>query len=162
MSDKVDQLIEVSMDRARKSFLHVPWPAKTTLIAWSILKGFRRSEEYKNNPDELVCAEHYMFARWITSVFPLSAPIIGLMAASYQLTKVANLFSTKYLDVNIVPRFGEGPASPPSAQQLSWEMRGIQRGCLEAPMIGPVPNPGFLLSFGQELLSLAKDMGWTR
>lgn len=164
----VDEWIERGLDIGRKQWGHYPWPAKSTFYAWTALKGLREPnsafsaefEDYVTHDPNLACAEHYMFARWIVSVIPLAAPVVTFMSAGYQLNKLAGLISEKCMDIDLSIKFGHGPVSPPSVMQVQWEMMGIQRGLVDAPLIGPFPNPGFAFAVLQEMTALARDNGW--
>ena len=165
----VDEWIDKSLDIGRKQWGHYPWPAKGTFYAWRTLKGLREPDDtrredvndYLVHDSNLACAEHYMFARWIVSLLPEAAPIVTFMATSYQFNKLAGLVSRKCANVDVSIKFGRGPTSPPSAMQLHWEMRGIERGLIDSPFIGPLPNPAFGIAMAQEIVSFASDKGWT-
>jgi hypothetical protein len=149
----VHQWIDSALKAGRNAYLPVPMPQKVTLIAWSSLKGMRQDPAFQTD-NALACAEHYMFARWISSVGGIGvATAVSTMAVGYQLYKVQALVA-KRAGINLPTKTGAGPATPPSAAQMYWGLRGAQRGMMECPTGMPLGTMGFAAGVWQEIIAL--------
>jgi hypothetical protein len=149
-----EQWIDESIKIGRHIIFPEPYPGKTLLLAFLSLKGLRDQSEYFGN-DELACAEHYMLARFLVGAgggFESGYPLTIFLIGSYQLWKVTAFVCKKCTGLNLPIRLGKGPATPPSAAQVMWEMRGAERGLVDAPfgLIGP----GFIM----DIVAYAQDL----
>jgi hypothetical protein len=84
------------------------------------------------------------------------AALVSAMVVSYQLYKVQALFARR-LGVLLPTKTGAGPATPPSAGQLYWGLRGVNRGLMECPTGMPLGMIGFAATVWQEAIALMQD-----
>lgn len=153
MSDRVQEWIDKALQVGGKSF-YVPFTQSETLSAWGYLRDYRNKCD-PTDPD-LACAEHYMYARWISSVNTVIGSFLPIIIAGYQLSKLMNRFA-QYCGIHLGSNvFGPHASTPPTSAQLFWGMRGWARGFYGDIGFLPLWMGGFL----PEVIAMGKELGW--
>lgn len=124
MSNPVHEWIEKAFEIADRSE-PLPLFQSRTLSAWCYLKDYRD----RCDPADLhlACAEHYMFARWVSSMHPAIGGLMPVIVGAYQLNKVIRLFLREY-GIQLGMHYGQSEPTPPSSAQVLWGLRGCARG----------------------------------
>jgi hypothetical protein len=121
MNLTTEQWIDESIKIGRHVIFPEPFPGKTLLCAWLSLKGLRDRSEYFGN-NELACAEHYMFARFLVEAgggFMSGYPLTILLIGSYQLCKVMAFACQKC--TGLASREGSGNSAKRSSDRVGNE-----------------------------------------
>jgi len=166
MAQPVEFWIDRGLEIGRAQAPYILVPGKSTFFAFAALKGLRvgaglpaNVQSFTASEPNLACAEHYMFARWLTSVLPIAAPTLAAFIVAYQLAKIIDPIYSQVMGSHLPgSHWGQKPPTPPSSGQVIWGLRGVMRGSFEAPFM-LAPGPGLVLGVAQELAYQARKMG---
>lgn len=143
MSDPVHEWIEKAFATTANES-QTPLMQSKTGNAWDYLRRYR--ELCDPTDQDLACAEHYMFARYMSSLHPVLAGGMPMAVGAYQLGKVIQLF-LEHCGVELGLHYGSHQPTRPSAAQVYWGLRGCGRGTYGDFGILPVSFRGFIEAF---------------
>ena len=157
MSDPVHEWIEKSFEMT-DDLTHIPLFMNRYIPflfnkngdAWDYLRRYRELCD-PTDPD-LACAEHYMFARYMSSLSPVFALAIRVLIGQYQLAKVEKMFLDQ-IGITSNMHYGSHQPTRPSARQVYWAYRGLARGLYE--YLDSAPSQVFAREFGTKLGQMA-------
>lgn len=110
--------------------------------AWLLLQGKRQEKEFQNDLN-LACAEHYMFARFSSSIGG-TQQVVNAVAGAGMAISIPGYAAVK----GIAGLFGKsdslksdsGPVTKPSADQIYWGYRGVFDAQTD-PLVLILPSP---------------------
>jgi hypothetical protein len=85
-----------------------------------------RDEASDCGDENLAAADHYMFARWLVGEMYVPASLVAEMTAGYALFKIGAC--KEYAFINWINPLGHCQASPASAFQVKWGLKGVLAG----------------------------------
>lgn len=143
MSDPVSDWIEKAFSMTENE-MQLPLMQSKTGNAWDYLRRYRELCDAAD--PHLACAEHYMFARYMSSLHPVLGGGMPIAVGAYQLAKVMKLF-LDHCGAELGLHYGQHEPTRPSAAQVYWGMRGTARGFYGDCGFLPVTLRGFLEAF---------------